>query len=191
VRSHKCWSTSTPSAGVISPPVSSLTREVLYNAQSGIGSVIEQNTTRSKQIFPSHGLRAQVCGRVGASRTIRRSRIHLLGWRPANTFLGSVFDTSTRICYCSVDFLFTRYCSVVFPSRKGREWGSALQPFYTASSGTTTPTSAMSTSVGLNASGYNLFRYLAEVNIIYIFAYFARSNMFMNFASGMLLLSIS
>jgi hypothetical protein len=49
----------------------------------------------------------------------------------------------------------------------------------------------MSTSDGLNASGYNLFRFFVEVNIIYIFAYSARSNMFMNFASDMLLLSIS
>jgi hypothetical protein len=32
----------------------------------------------------------------------------------------------------------------------------ALHPFCTASSGTTTPTSAMSTSIGLNVAGYNL-----------------------------------
>jgi hypothetical protein len=122
-------------------------------------------------------------------RNVRRSRVHLLGWRPAITFLGSVFDTSTRywcsvvFLYCSwsVGFLYTRYCL-------GRKRGSTLQPFCTALSGTTTPTNAMSTSAGLNASGYNLFRLLV---VIYIFAYSAKSNMVMNIASGLLLISIS
>jgi hypothetical protein len=57
-------------ADVPSPPISSLTREVLYIAPSGIGSVGRQNTTtRCTQTFASHGLRAQVCGRVGAFGT--------------------------------------------------------------------------------------------------------------------------
>jgi hypothetical protein len=43
----------------------------------------------------------------------------------------------------------------------------ALLPFCTASSGTTTPTSAMSTSTGMNATGYNLP--LIVSHIIYIF----------------------
>jgi hypothetical protein len=51
--------------------------------------------------------------------------------------------------------------------------------------------SAMSTSVGLNAAVYNLFRLLTVLHIIYIFANYARSNFFMNFASGMFLFLIS
>jgi hypothetical protein len=63
--------------------------------------------------------------------------------------------------------------------------------FCTASSGTTTPISAMSTSAGLNASGYNLYRLLVVLHIIYIFAYSAKSNMVMNIASSVILLSVS
>jgi hypothetical protein len=48
----------------------------------------------------------------------------------------------------------------------------------------------MSTSAGLNVVGYNL-RLLTTLHIIYIFTYYARSNLVMNFASGMFLLLIS
>jgi hypothetical protein len=61
----------------------------------------------------------------------------------------------------------------------------------TASSGTTTPTSAMSTSAGLNAAGYNLFQLLTVLHIIYISAYYARSIFVMNCASSMFLILIS
>jgi hypothetical protein len=59
-----------------------------------------------------------------------------------------------------------------------------------ASSGTTTLTSAMSTSTGLNAAGY-ILQFLIVLYIIYIFTYYAISNLVMNFASGMFLISIS
>jgi hypothetical protein len=60
----------------------------------------------------------------------------------------------------------------------------------TASSGTTTPTSAMSTSTGLNVAGY-ILQFLTVLYIIYIFAYYDISNLVMNFASGMFIISIS
>jgi hypothetical protein len=63
---------------------------------------------------------------------------------------------------------------------------SALHHFCTAPSGTTTPTSAMSTSVGMNAAGYNLL--LTVSLIIYIFAYCGRSHFVMNFVSVKFLL---
>jgi hypothetical protein len=66
---------------------------------------------------------------------------------------------------------------------------SALHHFCTAPSGTTTPTSAMSTSVGMNAARYNLL--LAVSLIIYIFAYCARSHFVMNFVSVKFLLLFS
>jgi hypothetical protein len=47
----------------------------------------------------------------------------------------------------------------------------------------------MSTSAGLNASGYNLFRILIVLNIVYIFEYSVRSHMFMNIVTSMLLLN--
>jgi hypothetical protein len=53
--------------------------------------------TRCTQTFPSHGLRAHDLGRVGASETFV-VRVRLLGWRPAITFLGSSFSTTTRYC---------------------------------------------------------------------------------------------
>jgi hypothetical protein len=80
---------------------------------------------------------------------------------------------------------------VIGALRCWRERRLALHPFCTASSGTTTPTSTMSTSVGFNAARYNLFRLLIVLHIIYIFAYYARSNFVLNFASGMFLLLIS
>jgi hypothetical protein len=113
VRSHKCWSTSTlaptslPLLSLRLPKKSYIMPRMNWLARTGLCE------SRSLQ-------------------NVRRSRIYLLRWRPVITFLGSVFDTSTR--YCSVVFLyysfsvvllFTRYCS-------GREWGSALQPFCTA-----------------------------------------------------------
>jgi hypothetical protein len=52
-----------------------------------------------------------------------------------------------------------------------------------------TSTSAMSTSAGLNASGYNLFQFFVVVNIVYMFAYSVRSHMFMNIVTSLLLLS--
>jgi hypothetical protein len=48
----------------------------------------------------------------------------------------------------------------------------------------------MSTSAGFNAAGYNIFRLLTVLHIIYIFAYYARSNFVMNFSSDMFLLLI-
>jgi hypothetical protein len=62
----------------------------------------------------------------------------------------------------------------------------ALHSFCTASSGTTTPTSAMSTSGDMNAAGYNLL--LTISLIIYIFAYYGRSHFVMNFVSFKFLL---
>jgi hypothetical protein len=47
----------------------------------------------------------------------------------------------------------------------------------------------MSTSAGLSTSGYNLFRILVVVNIVYMFAYSVRSHMFMNIVTSLLLLS--
>jgi hypothetical protein len=55
----------------------------------------------------------------------------------------------------------------------------------------TTPTSAMSTSAGLNAAGYNLIRLLTVFHIIYIFTHSGRSNIFMNIASEILVFTIS
>jgi hypothetical protein len=49
----------------------------------------------------------------------------------------------------------------------------------------------MSTSIGLNADGYNLIRLLSVVHIIYIFAYSGRSNIVMNIASAVFVFSIS
>jgi hypothetical protein len=122
---NKCWSAS-------SPPDPWLTREPLYITPSGFDPKVErQNTTRCTQSFPAHGLRAQDRGRVGASRTFVRVGVHLLGWRPTITFLGNVFDTTTR--YCSIVFLF-----VIGALCCWRERRSTLHPFCT-SSGTTTP----------------------------------------------------
>jgi hypothetical protein len=80
---------------------------------------------------------------------------------------------------------------VIGALRCWRERRLALHPFCTASSETTTPTSTMSTNADLNAAGYNLFRLLTVLHIIYIFTYYARSNFVMNFASSMFLLLIS
>jgi hypothetical protein len=48
----------------------------------------------------------------------------------------------------------------------------------------------MSTSTGLNAFGFNPFRILVVVTIVYMFAYSVRSHMFINIVTSMLLLSI-
>jgi hypothetical protein len=97
--------------GASSPPDPWFTREVLYIAPYGFDPLVErqnttrwQNTTHCTQSFLSHGLRAQDRGRVGASGTFVGVGVHLLGWRPAITFLGSVFDTTSR--YCSIVFLY-------------------------------------------------------------------------------------
>jgi hypothetical protein len=167
-------------AGASSPPDPWLTREVLYIAPSGFDPSVErQNTTRCTQSFPSHGLRAQDCGRVGASETFVGVGVHLLSEDRRSRFWGV---SSTRL----LATVQSSSCTV-------RDWSAAVlegAKIGTASSGTTTPTSAMSTSAGLNAAGYNLFQLLTVLHIIYISAYYARSNFVMNFASGMFLLLI-
>jgi hypothetical protein len=135
VSAHKCASTWTPVAGVSSPPVSSLTREVLYIAPIRIGS--SRRKLVAHQTFSSHGLRAQVCGRVGASGTSSASsssaRVktgdHIFG-----EFLRHVYsfrDVFCNVLLLGVVFLFMqgskdRHCNLSARHRAGRLYHQAL-----------------------------------------------------------------
>jgi hypothetical protein len=137
-----------------------------------LGSVLSQ--LDAHPAFPSHVLRAQVCGRVGASGTFVGVELICSGEDRWPRFWGM---SSTRLL--APWHLLQRATSQCHLPLHARQRGSALQPLYTASSRTTTLTSAMSTSTGLNASGYNLFRILVVVNIVYMFAFSVRSHVFM------------
>jgi hypothetical protein len=109
------------------------------------------NTTCCKQIVPVPWLARTGPWESRSLRDVHQSRSSSARVNTCDNFLRSAFSTTTRYCSSSCTCL--------------ERW--------------TTPTSAMSTSAGMNAAGYNLL--LTVSLIIYIFAYYARSHFVMNF----------
>jgi hypothetical protein len=165
-------------AGTLSPPGSWLTREPLYKAPSGHPSVERNNTLHTDIPIPW-------LARTGPweSRSLRD--ILRIQSSPAQVKTGNhVFGECYQHDY---SLLLLPVCDRIAALLEGVNTGTAsfLQ------SGTTTPTSAMSTSAGMNAVGYNLL--LTVYHMIYIFAYYGRSVFVMNivsFASVMFVLLI-